>query len=166
MGGSGFSPSGFLVSGSGHLIAPYLPGGYGQRRPNGAMQVLELADKQQLSNVLIKQWKGGAVEGTVYDDSGEPAVGVSVSAVRRDGSGRLTTGPTVSTDDRGMYHLGTLTPGDYVIVVPYTQVAMPSSLIDGLSVDPRENMPMTLKLSGNGAPDVGTAGVRLADRRS
>src|SRR5688572_6464249 len=35
IGGRGFSPSGFLVTGMGHQIGAYLDGSYGQRRPGG-----------------------------------------------------------------------------------------------------------------------------------
>ena len=35
IGGTGYSPSGFIVTGRGHQIGAYLDGGYGQRRPNG-----------------------------------------------------------------------------------------------------------------------------------
>src|SRR5262245_39981272 len=43
VGGTGYSPSGFLVSGLGHQIGAYLNGGYGQLRPNGPTGAIELA---------------------------------------------------------------------------------------------------------------------------
>jgi hypothetical protein len=149
LGSNGFSPSGFIVSGSGNPIAPYLPGGYGQRRPNGALQPIDLAEGERVTDAVVRVWQGGAVEGTVFDEANEPVVGAVVSAVRRSSDGRLLGGPTTTTDDRGTYHLGTLVPGDYVVVVPQTQVVMPNSTIDGGQAPPPSG------------PPVSTAGVRI-----
>ena len=161
-GGSGFSPSGFILSSSGHPIAPYLSGGYGQRRPGGPLQTIDLAEGERIGDAVIRLWKGGAVNGTIYDEAAEPLVGVVVSAVRRSTDGRLLTGPTTSTDDRGKYHLGTLVPGEYLIVVPQTSVLMPSSTVETL-VDPKAGLQLALQLGANGAPVPSVAGVRIGD---
>ena len=103
IGGNGNSPAGFIVSGQGQPFGAYLDGGYGRRRPNGPLQTIELGDEQKLGNVEIRVWKGGTIDGTIFDDANEPLAGVVVSAVRREPDGRLTTGPTTRTDDRGRY---------------------------------------------------------------
>ena len=59
---------------------------------------------------MIRLWKGGAITGRVLDEAGEPLVDVAVAAVQRSSDGRLLTGPTARTDNRGVYRLGTLTP--------------------------------------------------------
>jgi hypothetical protein len=161
MGGNGFSPSGFMVSGLGQPIAPYLPGAYGQRRPNGLPQPFDLAEGQRIGDLTIRLWKGGAVNGVVYDEAGDPLVGVVVSAVKQSPEGRLTTGPTTSTDDRGAYRLGTLSPGTYLIVVPQTQTIIPTATIDGLSPDPQVAMSIGALFAANGGPIATTTGVRL-----
>ena len=122
IGGNGYSPSGFIVTGRGHQIGAYLDGGYGQRRPNGPFQTIDLADGERIGDAVIRLWKGGAITGRVLDEAGEPLVDVAVAAVRRSGDGRLLTGPTARTDDRGVYRLATLTPGSYLVVVPQTQL--------------------------------------------
>jgi hypothetical protein len=138
IGGRGFSPSGFLVSGMGHQIGAYLDGSYGQRRPGGPSQSIDLADGERVADAVIRLWKGGAISGRVLDESGEPLVDVAVAAVERAPDGRLLTGPTDRTDDRGIYRIGTLKPGTYLVVVPQTQIVMPSSTIESLLAGPAD----------------------------
>lgn len=149
-GGNGFEPSGFIITGSGHPIAPYLNGGYGQRRPGGPLASLSLEEGGVIADVVVLLWKAGGIDGVVLDEAGEPQVGLVVSAVRRRGDGSLGTGPTTRTDDRGTYHFGTLTPGNYVVVVPQTQVVLPGDLAGADSLAVR-------RLSAAGAPAPGAA---------
>ena len=160
IGDSGFSPSGFLISGAGHQIGAYLNGGYGQQRPNGPLGAIDLAEGEKVGDAVIRMWKGGAIEGTVVDEVGEPLVGAAVAAVLRDGAGRLLSGPTTRTDDRGQYHIGTLVPGDYVVVVPQTQILMPLATVDAVlaGTDPS----ITARLANAGATVRTGAGIRTA----
>ena len=151
VGGRGYSPSGFIVSGMGHQIGAYLDGSFGQRRPNGPSQSIDLAEGEQVADAVIRLWKGGAISGRVFDEAGEPLVDVAVAAVERAADGRLLTGPTDRTDDRGIYRIGTLVPGTYLIVVPQTQMVMPSSTIESLLANPAD--PATPgRFSAAGAP--------------
>jgi hypothetical protein len=136
IGGRGFSPSGFLVTGMGHQIGAYLDGSYGQRRPGGPSQTIDLADGERIADAAIRLWKGGAISGRVLDEAGEPLVDVEVAAVERAADGRLLTGPSDKTDDRGVYRISTLKPGSYLIVVPQTQFLMPASTIESLLANP------------------------------
>jgi hypothetical protein len=131
-GGTGFSPSGFIQSGFGFRIGAYLNGGYGQRRPGGPLQPLALADGQAISDIVIQMWKGAAISGVVVDDLGEPVVDTVIGAAQLSGDGRLISGPTVRTDDRGMYRLSALAPGRYIVFVPQTTTAMSAELADDL----------------------------------
>jgi hypothetical protein len=129
VGGNGYSPGGFLVTGQGHQIGAYLNGGYGQRRPNGATQAIDLAPGERFDRAVVRLWRGGAISGRILDEAGEALVGIVVSAVEHTSDGQLLTGPTTKTDDRGQYRLGTLTPGRYVVVVPQTQVLLPGTVL-------------------------------------
>jgi len=160
VGGNGYSPSGFLVTGMGHQIGAYLNGGYGQRRPNGPLQAIELGEGERITDLVIRMWKGGAVNGYVSDEAGEPLVDIVVAAVRRSTDGRLLTGPTTRTDDRGAYRLGTLTPGTYLIVVPQTQVLMPASSVESLLAKPPDPA-SAARFSSVGLPPAPDTGVRL-----
>ena len=147
MGGN--SQNSFTWTGIGPQLGLYLAGGYGQRRPGGLLQSIDLADGEQMADVVIKLWQGGSIDGTVRDEAGEPLVDVFVAAARRSADGRLLNGPLVRTDDRGAYHFGTLLPGDYVIVVPQVQAAMPSGTSDTLATT--TNKPLSAKLANSGA---------------
>lgn len=151
-GGTGFSTGGFLVSGMGSLIAPYLNGSYGQRRPGGPAGSIQLPEGGMVTDAEIRLWKSGGIDGSVHDESGEPLVDVVVSAVLRRADGSLSNGPTTRTDDRGAYHFGTLSPGHYVIVVPQTQVLIPGNVVTSDALGIR-------RLTAAGAPAPTAAGV-------
>lgn len=150
VGGNGYDPSGFMVSGSGSQIGPYLNGGFGQRRPGGLLQTLDIDDGARISDVVIKLWKGGSIDGTVVDEAGEPLVNVVVAAARRSSDGRLLTGPSTRTDDRGAYHFGTLMPGNYVVVVPQVHAAMPAATSETLVAPPDRLIGSRLANTGAG----------------
>ncbi len=136
IGGNGYGPSGFMVTAGSPQIGPYLNGGFGQRRPGGLLQSIDVDDGARIGDVVIKLWKGGSIDGTVVDEAGEPLVNVVVAAAKRSSDGRLLTGPSTRTDDRGAYHVGTLVPGNYVIVVPQVQAAMPTATGETLAAPP------------------------------
>lgn len=130
VGGTGYSPSGFIWNGSGFRIGAYLDGGYGQRRPGGPLQPLIVAGGQAIPDLVVHLWRGGALNGTVIDDLGEPVVDTVVGAVQVSSDGRLIDGPTVRTDDRGMYRLSALVPGAYIVFVPQTTTAMSAEVAE------------------------------------
>jgi hypothetical protein len=70
--------------------------------------------------VTLKVKKGGVITGTVTSSTGEPVVGIRVSAVpHRDAEGHSTlglgAGTPAFTDDRGVYRLFGLSPGFYLV---------------------------------------------------
>ena len=101
----------------------YIDGASGRRRPGGPAQSITLADGERIGDIIVRMWKCGAMTGTVVDEMGEPVIGVQVRAFRREFAGgrpRYVTGavwiqPSALTDDRGIYRLGTLMPGDYIV---------------------------------------------------
>jgi protocatechuate 3,4-dioxygenase beta subunit len=158
IGGNVQSASFSWAGGFGPQVGPYLAGGYGQRRPGGLFQSIDLAEGEQIADVVIKLWQGGSIDGTVRDEAGEPLVDVFVAAARRSADGRLLNGPSVRTDDRGAYHLSTLVPGDYVIVVLQLQAAMPAATSDTLAGV--TNRPLSSRLANSLAP-VFTGGIAV-----
>jgi len=71
-------------------------------------------------SVTLRVQKGGVITGAVTDMSGEPVVGIRVSAVpHRDSEGHpslgLGAGIPTYTDDRGIYRLFGLSPGFYLV---------------------------------------------------
>ena len=106
-----------------------LPGAAGQQRPTGPFQNIELDEGGRVGNVVIKLFKYCTASGTVVDEAGEPVVDVSVKAYRYafvGGHRRLYSsysgvnedrGVEGTTDDRGMFRMTSLVPGDYVFAI-------------------------------------------------
>ncbi|MBM3751014.1 MAG: carboxypeptidase regulatory-like domain-containing protein [Acidimicrobiia bacterium] len=78
--GANVEGAGFIWAGP--QVGPYLNGGYGQRRPGGLLQSIDLAADEHIDDVVIKLWQGGSINGRVFDESGEPMVDVAVAHVR------------------------------------------------------------------------------------
>ena len=108
----------------------WVDGAYGRTRPGGPTLSLELQEGEKASGVTVPMWRFAAITGLVTDEAGEPIVNKPVRVLRRTivgGKVRLVSGPQDMTDDRGMYRLGMLEPGDYVVAVPMQQ--------DGMGID-------------------------------
>ena len=120
-----------LAAGSyrlGVAMGGYLSAANGRQRPGGADQPLIVADRETLDHVTVKMWKGGVVSGTVTDEAGEPVVGNRVNVMRRSwttGRAVWTVEGTPSTDDRGVYRMANLDPGEYTAMVPGMRVSYP-----------------------------------------
>ncbi len=114
-------------------VPGYAEGAYGRQRPMGLAQTLVLGDGEHLADLKIPIWKFAVVTGRVTDEAGEPVIGIAVRALQRTivaGKPKLVPGPTARTDDRGVYRISSLVPGDYAVVVPSTQASAPDSIID------------------------------------
>ena len=106
---------------------------FGRRSPaDTGNQSLVLGDGERRGDVTLPFWRFGAIVGTVVDEAGEPVIGIQVRAFRRAiVSGRLkfsSFGNTYATDDRGVYRLASLPPGDYVVGIVTTQTTAPVSI--------------------------------------
>ena len=99
--------------------AGYLSLDYGQTQAFESGTPLQLAAGEILRGVDLQLPRGGVMTGRVLDETGQPAVGVSVAARRYQyTSGRwslVRVGTGDSTDDRGYYRLFGLPPGEYYI---------------------------------------------------
>jgi hypothetical protein len=85
--------------------------------PMGREPVIELKDRQATKVTAVMQ-RGAAIEGRLVNASGEPAMGLTVSAVRL-GFGpygkKVVAHRQTTTDDLGRFRLHTLLPGEYYI---------------------------------------------------
>ena len=114
-------------------ISGYTNGTFGRLRLDGPGRPILLAENERVVDATIRLWKQAAITGTVTDESGEPLIGVAVTALRRTtvgGRRRLVGSARVSTDDRGIFRLAGLTPGDYLVAVPMTVTSMPVAAAD------------------------------------
>jgi hypothetical protein len=113
----------------------YLNGSSGQARPGGPARPVEVDEGQRLSDVKIRLWKYAVLGGTVLDEAGDPAVGVSVRVLRRTvtpGKSGYSPAGSARTDDRGMYRVSSLTPGEYVVAVPQSLATIAAANADSL----------------------------------
>jgi protocatechuate 3,4-dioxygenase beta subunit len=131
---------------------------YNQRRPGGSGHPIPVQDGQRIADVEIRMWRNSAISGTIVDEAGEPAVGVRVRAFTRSfvaGVRKFTAGATATTDDRGVYRLANLEPGDYVVGVPATQTAVPTEIMDvyfgSAAVSERRRIELGRELNAIGA---------------
>lgn len=170
-----------LARGSFNITATkpgYVEGAYGRRRPGGPSQQLTLAEGERLGDVVLHMWKHAAISGTIVDEAGEALVGTHVVAYRRtviSGLRRFVGAATGTTDDRGIYRISGLAPGDYVVGVTSRRTAVPMELGDRLvggnngtvrmSAPPGTASAMQIGGSayslGSGAPTPRIAGERL-----
>lgn len=117
----------------------YLRGLYGARSPMDQGRDLDLTDGQLATDLTLPIWKYAALGGAVTDEAGEPVVGVSVRAFRKlvtFGEIRYTPsfrGTVGMTDDRGMYRLSGLDPGEYIVAIPSTMATFPAEVMPSLT---------------------------------
>jgi len=110
-------------------------GSIGQTRPNGPARPIELGDGERLTDVKVKLWKYAVLAGTVVDETGEPAIGITIRTLRRTtAAGRTQYSPTGigRTDDRGMFRISQLVPGDYIVAIPQTQATSPAAVMESM----------------------------------
>jgi len=150
----------------------YIDGSAGQTRPNGPSQAIDLGDGEHLTDVKVRLWRSAVLTGTVIDDAGEPAVATPVRAYRKTAvAGRVRYNGIgyATTDDRGVYRISDLTPGDYIVAVPQTHQTVPATILDTALQGVASGTPMggaliDLMTTGGGAPSpMGGNGVRIGD---
>lgn len=150
-------------------LTAYVPGSAGQSRPNGPSRAIELDDAERLTDVTIRLWKYGVITGTLLDDSGEPAVGVMVTASRRSwaaGRSQFSGATFAKTDDRGQYRVSGLVPGDYSVSIPQMVMTMPVAFANTMMDTLSSMMPGFAQLAEMAGPQASMSaqgGMRVGD---
>lgn len=197
-GGAMTSPRPLLSDAQGHFVFRDLPAAsfqitarrsgyvesmYGALSPDGEGKIIALAEGGRVSDIKVTLWKQATIAGTVLDDAGDPIIGLQVRAYKRNLiAGRWKFGEYYSnqrygakTDDRGVYRLIDVEPGDYVVCVPLTTAVAPASAVaelEALFADPSARAEYTAanqsfdigifspsRLPHNGTGGVGTIAV-------
>jgi len=122
-----------LTDDQGHFVIPKLPGGqynlsasrsrylpaiYGQKAPNRPGTPVRLDEGQHVKGVTIALFVGGVITGAITDERGEPVLNARVAVLRsqiRGGTRTETQIGTAQTDDRGVYRIFGLLPGEYLV---------------------------------------------------
>jgi hypothetical protein len=90
----------------------HLTTAFGAKRPGRAGTTLVITEGQQLIGLQLSLPQGGVITGTLRLPNGEPLPNTQVSAIAANdlvGTGRFMT------DDRGVYRIYGLQPGEYVV---------------------------------------------------
>lgn len=96
----------------------WVPVVYGARRPLRPGTPVTLAAGQH-AEIVVRMMRGAVITGTLLDETGQPAVNTEVMALRstmQNGERRLVAhGVPGMSDDRGVYRIYGLAPGDYFV---------------------------------------------------
>jgi hypothetical protein len=111
----------------------YLDATYGQKHVGSGRPgtPIPLKDGQRLEHLSLAIPRGGVMTGTIVDDAGEPAFGTTVRALRyvmRSGERTLQPAGSALADDRGIYRISALPPGDYILNATPRDDARPDAL--------------------------------------
>ena len=93
----------------------YVTLSYGQRRVGGPGTQIPIADGER-QHIAMLLPKAAVITGMVLDERGEPAMHTSVRAMRYSlvsGRRRAQQAGQAETDDRGIYRIHSLQPGEY-----------------------------------------------------
>jgi protocatechuate 3,4-dioxygenase beta subunit len=96
----------------------YVGVAYGATRPGRQGTALQLADGQRAERIDIALPRGSVLTGMVLDEHGEAATNVPVRALRSTFASGLRSWQVAgqaTTDDRGIYRIFQLQPGDYIV---------------------------------------------------
>jgi hypothetical protein len=103
----------------------YVGVSYGAKKPGRQGTPIQLTEGQALTTANVALPKGSVITGVVVDESGEPSPNTPVRAYRftsQNGERTLQSAGQGQTDDRGIYRIFQLQPGDYLVsAVPRNQ---------------------------------------------
>ncbi len=111
----------------------YVSVSYGQRRPGQGRPgtPIQLGDGQKLQ-VQLQIPRGGVITGTVLDERGEAIPGTPVRVMRyviQNGVRTLQSAGNGTTDDRGVYRVYGLQPGEYVVAATPRNTSTPADAV-------------------------------------
>jgi carboxypeptidase family protein len=148
----------YALSGS---KAGHLDSVYGARRPGLTARgtTIRVAAGARISDIVFTLPRGGVITGVVTDEFGDPAFNVPVRAVRfyyENGGKRLAIAGNAATDDRGVYRVAGLQPGEYLVsAVPRDIVSAVTSQAEALR-DRQAQWLAEAKAKGGELPNFGT----------
>jgi hypothetical protein len=98
----------------------FLSATYGQQKPGTgqAGTPIHLNAAQRVEKLSFQIQRGGVITGVITDEFGDAAFGTPVRAMRyswRTGERTLQVAGSGTADDRGVYRIPALPPGDYVV---------------------------------------------------
>jgi hypothetical protein len=150
----------------------YFDGAFGRVRAGGDALELPLAAGEWKTNITISLFRPAVISGAIDDEASEPLAGIRVVAFRRtseSGRDEWATARMTATDDRGLYRLHGLMPGEYVAAVLLVQATMPMATMEAAAETGRSTSDIfTVAFMNRGSEALSTfierAGVDRDDR--
>ena len=136
-----------MTTGDGYFVFRDLPAGrfsltvraLGYVNSDYPMKAIEIADGAKPPMATLRLRRHAAIGGRVVDERGEPVVGMRVEALTRAvSSSGVTWSPSAvgMTDDRGVYRIAQLAPGDYMVGVLSTTTTLPATVAGAMDPSP------------------------------
>ena len=100
--------------------------------------------------ITIRLSKPAAIAGVVTDEAGDPAVGIPVRLLKltfQGGRRRAQLSAEAATNDRGAYRFGSLSAGDFVVVVPFAPYTVPRETLNAIDRTFNEGLAATRALA-------------------
>src|SRR6185295_419451 len=117
-------PDGYFITAS---KFGYVDGHYGKAVGGAPGSRVMIANGEWFSEARVVMYRPSAISGTITDERGDAVVGAYVRVLMQvsiGGTPRFAVGPIVKTDDRGVYRIGNLGPGKYIVNVPLVQYSV------------------------------------------
>lgn len=111
---AGLKPGRYTIAGAKDA---WVPSAYGAKRPLRPGSAVPVAEGQTVP-IMLRMLRGAVITGVLLDHNNQPAANTSVNARRyamQSGVRRLTSAGSALTDDRGVYRIYGLAPGDYLV---------------------------------------------------
>ena len=140
--------------------AGHVPAHFGQPSAGRPGTPIQLRDGQKFA-ASLQITRGGVLTGTVLDEAGEAIPGTQVRALRyvlQYGERTLRAAGSGSTDDRGIYRIYGLEPGEYVVG------ATPRNIGGGPNIDALRSEMGALRQQAEGALQADERAAAVANR--
>lgn len=125
---------------------------HGSRRPGRGPGVLVAVKDGARVSVTLAMLPGAAITGVVTDAGGRPAPAMPIMAIGVRGATVVGAPSRTVTDDRGVYRIYGLAPGDYLIVLVPPVLFVRGSPIGEIAVSSNEDVAWAWRALQTGAP--------------
>jgi hypothetical protein len=128
------------------------------RLPTTPPTTVDLADGERVTSLAMRLARYASIAGTLRDEAGDPVVAMDVTAFRRtlvNGRAAMLSAGRARSDDRGVYRLARLTPGDYFVcacsrdLIPFDQ-----TLLTTLAAEPLQLLSLAGRAISTGSDAV------------
>lgn len=132
---------------------------YGQKKAGDPGALFHLRPGQNMADLVFRMGRAGVISGKVFDEDGEPMVGVEVEALRytyKDGRQEMVLATSGESNDLGEFRLYGLSPGHYFVSAeqaPWNRAVVGEKEFTGAASNNNEKGYGRVYYPNTGAPD-------------